>query len=401
MHDYLGGHQLTLLEGTRDFFPALIADIDQAQHEVRLETYIFHVYGSGEEVAQALERAAQRGVAVMVVVDGVGTPTLPSPWPARLADAGVQWQVFSPLGRWGLLVPSRWRRLHRKLCVIDGQAAYCGGINVLDDWFDPNYGVLSAPRFDFAVRVTGPLVQSVHAAMTQFWWRLRAVRSAQQVDWSSAWQALQNAVVASRLPEQAPLKPALGGARAVLVLRDNVRHRRRIERAYLQALADARQEVVLVNAYFLPGRKMRRALIHAAQRGVRVRLLLQGRYEYFMQYHATRALYQPLLIAGVEIYEYTRSFLHAKVAVVDKRWVTVGSSNIDPLSLLLAREANVMVQDPRFARELSDRLEGALREHAIAVSPAAHMLRSIRQKMLDQAALLLMRTVLLLNGKRY
>lgn len=401
MHDYPGGHQLTLLEGTRDFFAALMADIDRAQQEVRLETYIFHVYGSGEQVALALERAARRGVAVMVVVDGVGTPVLPNPWPARLAAAGVQWQVFSPLGRWGLLVPSRWRRLHRKLCAIDGLVTYCGGINVLDDWHDPNHGALSAPRFDFAVRATGPLVQSVHAAMAQFWWRLRAVRSAQQVDWGSAWQALQNAVAASRPSGAAPIQPASGGARATLVLRDNVYHRRRIERAYLQALADARVEVVLANAYFLPGRKMRRALIHAAQRGVRVRLLLQGRYEYFMQYHATRALYQPLLAAGVEIYEYTRSFLHAKVAVVDGRWATVGSSNIDPLSLLLAREANVMVHDARFAAQLSERLELAIRDHAVAVHLTAHLQRSIRQRVLDKVALLLMRTVLLLNGKRY
>ncbi|MDD5028146.1 MAG: phospholipase D-like domain-containing protein, partial [Rhodoferax sp.] len=179
MPDYLAGHQLTLLEGAREFFPALIDDIDRAAHEVRLETYIFHVGGTGEQVALALERAARRGVSVFVAVDGVGTPALPSPWPERLADAGVQWQIFSPLGRWGLLIPSRWRRLHRKLCVIDGQVSYCGGINVMDDWLDPNYGVLSAPRLDFAVRASGPLVQSVHAAMAQFWWRLRAVRSAQ------------------------------------------------------------------------------------------------------------------------------------------------------------------------------------------------------------------------------
>ncbi|MDD5030307.1 MAG: phospholipase D-like domain-containing protein, partial [Rhodoferax sp.] len=196
-------------------------------------------------------------------------------------------------------------------------------------------------------------------------------------------------------------QPVRSGARAALVLRDNVRLRRRIERAYLQALADARDDVVLANAYFLPGRKMRRALILAAQRGVRVRLLLQGRYEYFMQYHATRALYQPLLAAGVEIYEYTSSFLHAKVAVVDRRWVTVGSSNIDPLSLLLAREANVMVRDPGFAGQLWERLERAICDHAVAITLSAQLQRSRTQRVLDRVALLLMRVVLLLNGKRY
>jgi len=399
MVDYQGGHRLKLLEGAREFFFSLVADVDRAVQEVRLETYIFDVRGSAESVVQALLDAALRGVAVFLVMDGVGTPAFLEPWCARLTAAGVQWQIFSPLGRLGLLVPSRWRRLHRKLCVIDGQVAYCGGINVLDDWLDPNHGPLSAPRFDFAMRVTGPLVQTVHAAMAQFWWRLRAVRRAQQVDWAGAWQALQK--VPHEGDQPTPAQATSTGARAALILRDNVHNRRRIERSYLQALGEARQDIVLANAYFLPGRKMRRALMHAARRGVRVRLLLQGRYEYFMQYHATRALYRPLLAAGVDIFEYKTSFLHAKVAVVDQRWATVGSSNIDPLSLLLAREANVVVDDPGFAALLHDRLEQAIAFCAGKVDSVEHSRRPLLQKLMDKAALLLMRSLLLINGKRY
>ncbi len=399
MADYRGGHQLCLLEGAREFFPRLVADIDAAAHEVRLETYIFDVQGMGEQVAQALRRAAQRRVAVFLLMDGAGTPALPARWAEILTSAGVQWQIFSPLGRLGLALPSRWRRLHRKLCVIDGQVAYCGGINVLDDWIDPNHGRLAAPRFDFAVRVSGPLVQAVHEAMAQFWWRLRAVRRAQQVDWAGAWQALQRAVHART--QSAPAPAGAAGARAALVLRDNVHHRRRIERAYLQAIGEARHDVVLANAYFLPGRKMRRALIVAARRGVRVRLLLQGNYEYFMQYHATRALYQPLLAAGVDIFEYSDSFLHAKVAVVDQRWATVGSSNIDPLSLLLAREANVVVHDAAFARLLHERLVQVMADNAQPVEFDRHRQRPLTQKVLDKLALWLLRGLLLINGKRY
>lgn len=399
MVDYAVGHQLELLEGAREFFARLVADIQAATHEVRLETYIFDVSGSGQRVAQALIDAAQRGVTVCLVMDGAGTPTLPAPWPERFGKAGVQWEIFSPLGRWGLALPSGWRRLHRKLCVVDGTVAYCGGINVLDDWIDPNHGVLDDPRFDFAVRVLGPLVQTVHAAMAQFWWRLRVVRQAQHVDLSGAWVALQQAVHVDRHSAVPVLTNAT--TRAALVLRDNVHHRRRIERAYLRAIGDARQSVVLANAYFLPGRKMRRALMHAAQRGVRVRLLLQGRYEYFMQYHATRALYQPLLAVGIEIFEYTASFLHAKVAVVDQRWATVGSSNIDPLSLLLAREANVVVDSPEFATLVHGKLERAIANNARKVDAVQHKRRPLLQKLTDHLALLLMRGLLLLNGKRY
>ena len=393
------GHQLQLLQGSQAFFNAVIQAMDASRYEVRLETYIFRVDASGEQIVQALERAAARGVTVYVVVDGVGTPVLPVPWPQRLTNAGVQWRVFAPLGRWGLLVPSRWRRLHRKLCVVDGQVAFCGGINVLDDWFDPNHGALAAPRFDFAVRVTGPLVQDAHSAMSQFWWRMQAAQRVKEVDWHGAWLALQQAV--QDKPPAFPMAVGVGGAQAELVLRDNLRFRRRIERAYRHALGDARHDIILANAYFLPGRKIRQSLIHAAKRGVRVRLLLQGRYEYFMQYHAARALYAPLLAAGIEIYEYTPSFLHAKVAVVDGRWATVGSSNMDPLSLLLAREANVVVQDQAFAQGLQHCLEQAIGADTRQIDATQHALRSLRTQVFDALAYLLMRTLLFVTGKRY
>ncbi|MDR3367747.1 cardiolipin synthase ClsB [Rhodoferax sp.] len=396
------GHQLCLLQGAQVFFDALVSDIERASHEVRLETYIFDIHGAGARVAQALIDAARRGVSVYVVMDGVGTPQLPAPWPQQMDAVGVHWVIFSPLGKLGLLVPNRWRRLHRKLCVVDGKLAYCGGINVLDDWWDPRYGSLEAPRFDFTVRISGPVVREVHAAMLQFWWRFQAARSVKQVDWAGARQALQ--LAADENHTTVPTVQTVQsdqGALAQLVLRDNVRYRSRIERAYSQALGEARQDIILANAYFLPSRKIRRALVNAAQRGVRVRLLLQGRYDYFMSYHGTRALYGDLLAGGVEIYEYQSSFLHAKVAVVDERWATVGSSNIDPLSLLLAREANVVIADVRFAAALRGQLEQALQNQAIRLDARQHANRSVGQKLLDRMALLLMHVLLLLTGKRY
>ncbi len=127
---FLPGHQLQLLEGGQEFFSALVQSIDDSLREVRLETYIFSVEGAGQQVASALERAALRGVDVFLLMDGVGTPSLVPQWASRFNDAGVKWRIFSPLGRFGILVPSRWRRMHRKLCVVDGTVAFCGGINV-------------------------------------------------------------------------------------------------------------------------------------------------------------------------------------------------------------------------------------------------------------------------------
>jgi len=148
--------------------------------------------------------------------------------------------------------------------------------------------------------------------------------------------------------------------RAAFLVRDNVRHRRDIERAYLRGIEQAQHEIIIANAYFLPGVHFRHALISAAGRGVRVILLLQGRVEYFLQHYASRALYGNLLDGGVEIYEYHESFMHAKAAVIDAHWATVGSSNIDPFSLLLSREANVMVDDTEFAGTLRQSLMQAV-----------------------------------------
>ena len=185
------------------------------------------------------------------------------------------------------------------------------------------------------------------------------------------------------------------------MLRDNFRMRTRIEAAYRKAIGDARTEIIIANAYFVPGARLRRGLIQATKRGVRVRLLLQGRYEYFMQFHAARPVYGALLAAGVEIHEYAASFLHAKVAVVDSLWVTVGSSNLDPLSLLLAREANVVVVDAKLAQDLRARLDDAMKLSGHAMDAKAYANRPLRQRLLDWLAFGLMRSMLFLSGRRY
>jgi cardiolipin synthase len=189
--------------------------------------------------------------------------------------------------------------------------------------------------------------------------------------------------------------------RAALLLRDNLRNRATIERAYLRAIGRAREEIIIANAYFVPGRRMRRALQLAARRGVQVHLLVQGRYEYFMQYYASRPVFGALLRAGAGIHEYAPSFLHAKVAVIDGRWATVGSSNLDPLSLLLAREANVLVDDARFARRLRERLVHAMLQEGKRMDAAAYERRPPLQRLKERLALVVMRVLLVIQGKNY
>ena len=298
--------------------------------------------------------------------------------------------------------------MHRKLICIDQRVAFCGGINILDDLFDPNHGQLAHPRFDFSVRITGPLVAEVHTAMVQLW--LRTTRTP-RLKAGKLTQALGFVVTASRDPGHAllgALAPVPAdlvqtdcASQAALVLRDNLRNRSGIERAYRRAIGQAQHEVIIANAYFVPGRKLRLALIHAARRGVKVRLLLQGKYEYFMQYYAARPVYWALLKAGVEIHEYSASFLHAKVAVVDGEWATVGSSNLDPLSLLLAHEANITAQGKDFAAELRGHLVYAMAHEGAQMDPAEYARRPLRKRCMEYIALTAMRVALMFQGRKY
>ncbi|MDB5857043.1 MAG: cardiolipin synthetase (Cardiolipin synthase)-like protein [Ramlibacter sp.] len=394
------GHHLQLLEGSREFFPALVAAVDAARAEVLLETYIFDFTGSAAEVAYALERAARRGVLVHVVVDGYGTPDMPEAWQDRLDQAGVQWLVYSRPGVLGLLMPGQWRRLHRKLCVVDGEIGFCGGINILDDYHDPNHGTLESPRLDFSLRVVGPLVAEMRATMMRQWLRIVALDKLKRARWTGALELLRT-VGMGRRPAEPVASHGEPNARAALLLRDNLRNRAAIERSYLRAIGHARQEIIIANAYFVPGGRLRRALAGAAKRGVQVSLLLQGRYEYFMQYYAARPVFGTLLAAGVQIHEYAPSFLHAKVAVIDGHWATVGSSNLDPLSLLLAREANVVVDDPRFAARLRKRLVQAMQLEGQPMDASAFGSRPPLQRAKEWLALMIMRGALMIQGKTY
>jgi cardiolipin synthase len=346
MIDYRAGNCVRLLQNGAEYFPALEEAIDAALSDVYLETYIFADDPSGRRIAASLVRAAARGVRVRIAVDGFGSKSFMGPILDEIGAQGVQVAIYRPENRTFNLSRNRLRRLHRKLSVIDGRVAFVGGINIIDDL---NGIAEPPPRFDYAVRVEGPLLIDICDVANRMWFLL-------------VWSRFRHRK--TRPPPLVPVATECGDLRAAFVYRDNFRNRRDIEYGYLVAIANATEDVIIANAYFFPGRHFRRALIDAAKRGVRVRLLLQGKVEYLLAHYASRALYGMLLDAGIEISEYFGSFLHAKVAVVDRQWATVGSSNIDPFSLMLSREANVFVRDVDFAQRLHDSLEKAAAEGA-------------------------------------
>jgi len=357
---FVGGNRLTLLRNGEQYFPALVGAIDAARQEVFLETYIFADDQTGSLVAAALARAAERGAAVHLLLDGFGARDFAPRLRSLLEGAGVEVLVYRPkISPWTLR-RNRLRRMHRKIACMDGAVAFVGGINVIDDYDTPHQ---TPPRYDYAVQVEGLLVAEVREEAANLWSRV-----AGDV-FGSRWPGL--ARLLGRDPRAAPAgcAPCAEDQKAALVVRDNLRHRRDIEQAYLALIAGAREEVIIANSYFFPGRRFRSALAQAAARGVRVTLLLQGRVEYALLHYASRALYDSLMANGIEIQEYQRSFLHAKVAVVDGQLACVGSSNIDPFSLLLAREANIFVDDAGFAAGLRASLREAIERGAEPVPP--------------------------------
>jgi cardiolipin synthase len=329
---YVAGNDITLLESGVALFPALLAAIESAQYDILFETYIWAEDAVGNEVLAALVRAAQRGVKVRVIVDWFGSGhRAATRLCAAFQEGGVHSRIFNPWFRRGVV------RSHRKITVVDRKVAFVGGINVNDDWlcdYDPHRR-LPAPRWDFAVEVRGPLVAQIHHEAQTQWARVGHLNLMRRI---GLFREMRNQ------PRGAGERPV----QAAFVVRDNLRNRHTIQRAYLQALGHARRSVLVVNPYFAPGRKLREALSRAARRGVDVRLLI-GVGEFRLQDAVAHSFYPRLLAAGVKIYEYRKTQLHGKVAVVDDNWATVGSSNFDGLSLFVNQEANVVVRDAAFA----------------------------------------------------
>ncbi|WP_442859590.1 phospholipase D-like domain-containing protein [Burkholderia sp. 8Y] len=340
---FTAGNQVRILKSGVQFFPALIERIDGAQKTISLETYIFANDDSGRAVSDALLRAAARGVTVRVITDGIGTDgNLPmfEQWKA----GGVEHRIYNPHLLFG---PLGFSRTHRKLALIDNTYAFCGGINIVDD-YDQNGTRLPEPRWDFAMEAQGPVVTDVRDAFDLQWERIRLGVKPREPRSPACEPQPEHNRRNSRRAMRARRRAQLGEIHAVdqpcvaFVARDNLLNRRAIEKAYLRAIAHAEREVLLANPYFMPGRKLRRALVLAARRGVRVSLVI-GRKEFVALDYATPFLYGNLLKNGVRIAEYEKTMLHGKVAVVDADWATVGSSNLDALSLVLNNEANMVL----------------------------------------------------------
>jgi cardiolipin synthase A/B len=343
---WVSGNRIELLEGGEQYYPRVFDAIEKAQHDVLIEVFILFEDKVGVALHEVLVRAAQRGVQIDLTIDGYGSPDLSSQFISSLTHAGVRVHVFDPRPKlWGYRV-NLFRRMHRKIVVVDGKRAFVGGLNFSADHL-ADYGPQA--KLDHAIEIEGPLVPEIH--------RFSRAQLASAGRHYRNWFRRRAAA-----PEPQPPRAA-GGADAMFVIRDNGEHRTDIERHYRIAIRAARKRVWIAMAYFFPGYRLLHELRKAARRGVDVRLILQGEPDMPSVKFWASMLYHHLLRAGVHVHEYCERPLHSKVALADDEWATVGSSNLDPLSLALNLEANVVIRDRAFNERLSARLQQLI-EHA-------------------------------------
>lgn len=352
--------KISLLVCGADFFPALLQAFENAQHEILLETYIFSLDSTACAVKTSLMAAAARGVQVRLITDWHGTgQNVITALNLDLIPAGVAHRNFNPWFKRG------YTRTHRKLCAVDQKIAFVGGINITDDNlcdFDSSHA-LSAPRLDFAVQIEGPLVNEVWRELNKQWLRIGTV------DWQeflAKQRSLPKLSKLPRLPHWRLLEKLRTSGKSVplvasFLVRNNLHNRRTIQNAYMRAMNAAQHDIFLATPYFAPGKKFITTLAQAAQRGVEVTLLI-GVGQFHLSDAVAHAFYPALLESGVRLIEYQKTQLHAKVAVVDGKWATVGSSNWDGLSLFVNHEANVVVKDHAFAQQLQQHLLIAIAE---------------------------------------
>ena len=365
MSGWTRGNKLKLLENGEEFFPRVFEAIRSARQEVVLETFLWFEDAVGLKLLEALVHAAGNGARVQVTADGYGSPGFSPEFLKRLTDAGASIHSFDPRPTLFRIRTNILCRLHRKIVIVDGEIAFVGGINFTEEHVR-TFGEQS--KQDYAVEVTGPVVRDIHDYC-------RFGRDVHSGSWRRRWRYWLR-----RFPREV-MNPG-EGAQVLFAIRDNEEHPTDIETLYRVGIRNARKSIVIVNAYFFPGWRFIRDLRRAAERGVDVLLVMQGKPDRPVSVGAAAILYNDLLSMGIRIVRYTERPLHAKVAVIDDRWSTVGSSNLDPLSLGLNLEANLFILDRDFNAALRRNLDELVRQSCEEVSAEGIPRKSLVRRML-------------------
>lgn len=362
-----GNHTRLLIDGPQTY-KAILAAVDKAHDHIHIETYIFADDDVGHRFADALRRKHQEGVAVRIIYDAVGSLASGRAFFDEMAAQGIEVAEFHPLN------PSSLHKInnrdHRKLIVIDGTVAFTGGINISSTYSKPSTsrpgpeaGVKSGWR-DTQVEVRGPAVKQLQELFVQTWTRLGKPLDPKTHRLYPPLDEVGEDLV--------QVVPSEGG--------DN--NEFRIYTAYLAAIRNATRKIWIQQAYFAPNPELRQELILAAKRGVDIRIIVPGFTDSRPIYYASRATYGELLERGISLYEHNEALLHAKTAVVDGVWSTIGSCNIDPRSFVHNNELNAAVVSADLARDMEKVFQQDL-ENSHRMDPKAWSERPTSERMLE------------------
>lgn len=364
------GNRVELLVDGGPYFRKLIETIAAAKEYVFLEVYILANDETGWRVARVLMERARAGLEVAVCYDGYGSIALSKEYVDALTGAGVKLLPFRPLS----IFHRRWpwgKRNHRKTLVVDGRIAMVGGLNIANDYAAKEDG--GRGWRDTAVWVEGPAVRQLEGLFRHLWRRYRGRPAL-------APRQRRRATSISERETRAPQRP--GQAKVRFLGNFGRRDRAFIRRAYLQAILTAERTIRICNAYFVPDRVFRRALIRAAKRGVSVEIIVAGATDVPVVLWASRWYYGRFLKHRIRLYEFHERILHAKTAVIDGQWVTVGSSNLDDLSAFRNLEVNAGILCPRLGAE-ADAQFALDRDRSLRVDRAAWKRRSRVRRFLE------------------
>jgi len=326
----------TLIRGGKDYFTTAFKLIREAKETLHLQIYIFDEDETGKEVANALKEAAARGVNVFLIVDGYASQGLSNEFIDDLKAANVHFRFFEPLFRSSNFYFGR--RLHHKLLVADAQYAMVGGINISNKYND----MPGVPAWlDFAILVEGEIVKSLCTLATETWRKFPDKLGPTPCE-----------------SKEVKLDVAKERKMDIRMRRNDwVKNKNQISMSYREMLGEAKSQVIILCAYFLPSENVRSSLKRLIARGVKVKVIIAGKSDVMMIKRAERWFYDWLLRTGIEVYEYEKNILHGKIATVDDEWVTIGSYNINDISAFASIELNLDVKDVGFAKETREVLE--------------------------------------------
>jgi cardiolipin synthase len=323
-------NRVKLVHGGEEYFRVMSDMIRNASRSIHLQTYIFDHDETGRMIGEELIAAALRGVEVYILLDGYASRHLSEDFIAQLTGSGIHFRFFEPVLKSDSFYFGR--RLHHKILVIDNRFSLVGGINISNRYND----MPGEPAWlDWAVHAEGEVSYELFRVCVEFWYK-------------SPRQA--RAAIKSNPP---PSFPSEWDCAVKVRRNDWVRRRNQISRSYIEMFNRAENDIIIMSSYFLPGRVMRRNMVAAARRGVNISLILAGTSDVPMAKYAERFIYRWMLRNNVKIYEYPKCVLHAKLSTYDRKWVTVGSYNVNDISAYASIELNLDVMDDDFAGEVT------------------------------------------------